>query len=250
LINFGKKLLKYDGTTVTRYPLLDDGLVNIAGKGASWIAANGGKLFDFPSNPTKFMMDQPETLGALQYLQDLIWQHKLVPNADDYAKYDFRKGTASMYMDGTGALARHVAAIGSTFEFDLARRPVGKANRGYLLASDMWGITSSCKNKDAAWRFVKYLASRESAEAYGRIIGRGPVRRSAFPAFRDAYRGYNIDVHAEAMSEAIISPDTFMYKTSQANSLINTAAKEIRGNVKDPKTAIGGIVDAMRALYQ
>ncbi|MGI6611763.1 MAG: hypothetical protein ACOX4G_14835 [Limnochordia bacterium] len=69
-------LLRWSGEQIVRYALVDNALQHPTARGAGWIAANGGKVFDLPDNPTKFMMDMPETIEALQYLQDLIWEHQ------------------------------------------------------------------------------------------------------------------------------------------------------------------------------
>jgi multiple sugar transport system substrate-binding protein len=197
-------------------------------------------------------MDMPETIEALQYLKDLMWQHNIVPPYPEQSKFTFATGKSAMTMEGTGYLSRFMEQIGDKYEFDVARRPMGKVSRGYYLASDMFGITSSSTHKDQAWRFLRYLTSKDGAEAYARIMSRGPIRRSAFPAYQKAYSDYNISVYVEGMTNAVISPETQIYKIKEArDGLIWKAVRDqIETNKKDVKQAIGEISDAVRALYK
>lgn len=252
LIKYGKKLNKWSGEQIVRYALVDNALQHPTARGAGWIAANGGKVFDLPENPTKFMMDMPETIEALQYLQDLIWEHRIVPPIPEQGKFGFATGLCAMTMEGTGMMSRYLAQIGNSFDIDLARRPMGKAGRGYYLASDMFGLSAATKNPEASWHFLNYLVSKEAAEAYARIMSRGPVRRSAFAAYQKEYAGYSIQIYAEGMADSVISPETQMYKVTEArNNLIWKAVRDqVVPNKKTAKQAISEIADAVRALYK
>lgn len=251
LVKYGKKLTKYNGTDIVQYALNDNSLHNPTARGAGWVAANGGKIFDLPNNPTKFMMDMPETIEAFQFLQDLMFKYDITPPYALQSKYPFNKGMSAMMMEGTGYLSRFIEQFNGTYDFDLAVRPMGKVSRGYYLASDMWAITSSSPHKEQAWRFVKYLTSKEGAEAYARIMSRGPIRKSAFPAYQKAYSNYNIQVYVDGMMDATISPETQMYKVKEAREgLIWKARDKIEKNQLDVKQAISEIAEAVRALYK
>jgi ABC-type glycerol-3-phosphate transport system substrate-binding protein len=116
----------------------------------------------------------------------------------------------------------------------------------------MWAMTSTAPHKEQAWRFIKYLTSKEGAEAYARIMSRGPIRKSAFPAYQKAYNDYNIQVYVDGMMNATISPETQMYKVKEAREgLIWKAIRDkVEKNTLDAKQAILGIADAVRALYK
>jgi multiple sugar transport system substrate-binding protein len=245
-------LLRWSGEQIVRYALVDNALQHPTARGAGWIAANGGKVFDLPDNPTKFMMDMPETIEALQYLQDLIWEHQIVPPIAQQGGFGFATGLCAMTIEGTGMMSRYLALIGDSFEMDLARRPMGKVGRGYYLASDMFGISAGTKTPEASWHFLHYLVSKEAAEAYAKIMSRGPVRRSAFAAYQKEYAGHSIQIYAEGMMDSVISPETQMYKVTEArNNLIWKAVRDqVVPKKKTAKQAILEIAEAVRALYK
>jgi hypothetical protein len=61
------------------------------GRGAGWIHAAGGKLFDSLDNPTHFMLDQPEAIGALEFPQDLTRRYEIVSPMDTRGQVNFSR---------------------------------------------------------------------------------------------------------------------------------------------------------------
>ncbi|MCK9223414.1 MAG: hypothetical protein PHV61_11265 [Limnochordia bacterium] len=55
MLDIGKKLTKRNADGA----LDDDSIMHPTGRGAGWIHASGGKIFDLPDNLTHFMLDQP-----------------------------------------------------------------------------------------------------------------------------------------------------------------------------------------------
>src|SRR5690625_4067987 len=101
-------------------------------------------------------MDDPKTIFALEFLQDLIWEHEVVPPTDIRSQFDFRDGLSAMHIGlGTGWLERMNLRVEDQFEWDLGPRPMGPEDRGYYIASDMVAISASTEKTEAAWEFVK-----------------------------------------------------------------------------------------------
>lgn len=252
LVEIGKKLTRRDGEgNITQWALDDDGFWYPLGRGAGWIHAAGGKIFDIPDNPTQFMMDQPEALYALQFLQDLVWRHEILPPMNNRSVAHFHAGRSAMNLwMGSTYLNTLRDRVGSSFSWDMGPRPMGPASRGYYLASDMFGISSATKHPEEAWRFVKYLTSTEGMEAHIAIMGRGPVRLSAYPLYSELYSDVSTIYHIEGMLDGVVSPETFITNVTQARNLIYQAVRDnIVPNLMPPDQAVAEIVEAMNALY-
>lgn len=251
LVAIGKKLTRYDGDRIVQYALQDDSIQHPTARGAGWIAAAGGKIFDFPENPTKFMMDEPEAIAGLQFMADLIWEHNIVPPQNILSQFDFRQGRAAMRIDGTGSLERMDIAIGDRFDWDLGPRPMGPVSRGYYLASDMFGMSATTKHPEEAWRLLSYLVSQEGMTAHMEVMGRGPTRRSVYPAYQEMYPDRSTIYHLYGMMEGVLSPETLMYRSDEARRLIRDEAvrKYVMTNEKSAEQAIREIAGAVRALY-
>lgn len=252
LVDIGKKLTRRDAEgRVTQWALDDDSFVYPLGRGAGWIHAAGGKIFDLPNNPSRFMMDQPEALYALEFLQDLVWRHQILPPMDDRAQAHFHAGKSAMNLwMGSTYLNTLKERVGTSFAWDMGPRPMGPASRGYYLASDMFGISAGTKHPEEAWRFLQYLTSTAGMEAHIAIMGRGPVRRSAYPLYSELYSDVSTIYHIEGMMDGVVSPETFITNVTDARNLIYQAVRDnIVPNKMPPDQAVAQIVDAMRALY-
>lgn len=252
LIDIGRKLTKYDGDRIIQYALDDNSIQHVVARGAGWIHAAGGKVFDFPMNPTKFMLDEPEALEGIRFMQDLIWHYNIVPPQNILGQFNFNNGLSAMKIEGTGFLARMELLVEDQFEWDLGPRPMGPANRGYYLASDMLSVSATSQHPEEAWRFLNYLVSQEGMTAHMEIMGRGPARRSVYPAYADVYPDRSTIYHLYGMMEAVLSPETLMYHSAEARRLIRDEAvrKYVMTNEKSPEQAIGEIAAAVRALYE
>ncbi|MCB0243455.1 MAG: sugar ABC transporter substrate-binding protein, partial [Anaerolineae bacterium] len=64
-----EKLTVKDGDTVTQYALAMEGGI---GKVSTWINQNGGAIVDDYVNPSKCMLDAPESVEALTFFADLM----------------------------------------------------------------------------------------------------------------------------------------------------------------------------------
>lgn len=252
LIEIGKKLTRYDGDRIVRYALEDNSIQHPVARGAGWIAAAGGKIFDFPDNPTKFMMDEPEAIAGLQFMADLIWVYHIVPPQNVLSQYPFQNGLSAMKIEGTGYLTRMAIDVGDRFEWDLGPRPMGPVSRGYYIASDMFGISATTKHPEEAWRLLKYLTSPEGMTAHMEVMGRGPARRSVYPAYQELFSDYSVVYHLYGMMEGVLSPETLMYKAAEARRLIRDEAvrKYVMTGLKSAEQAIKEIAPAVRALYE
>jgi len=106
----------------------------------------------------KSLVGSDEAAGGLQFLQDLIWKHKVMPDASitDALGDAFEQGQAAMEANGSWLVATDEAA---GLDFGIAPLPKGSAGQATSINPTGAVVYKGTKNPDAAWEFVKYLAS-------------------------------------------------------------------------------------------
>jgi multiple sugar transport system substrate-binding protein len=138
------------------------------GQWLPWIWQNGGKIVD--EEKCEWLMGGPRYLDqnaeAIQFLADLIWKHKVAPNPS-YTRNQgtsdvFKSGRAGMYTAGRWMCMQFKDI--DTFEWDVVTLP-RKKKAATCLFTVAYGISSQCKQKQAAWQLVKFLTGKKSQRA-------------------------------------------------------------------------------------
>ena len=167
---------------------------------AQWLWEAGGDFFD-PEDPTRFIGDQAGATYAIDYLHELIWGLGVARN--NLNPPDFINGTVAMADEGIHAIFNEFdAGIGDAFDWNMVVRPAGPNGRKPWAVDDAFGIWSGTQKPDEAWRFLKFLASREGQEIMSRIEGLAPPRRSAADVYLSRSDRLNLGVFVESMAEA------------------------------------------------
>ena len=129
---------------------------------APFVWSNGGELVDDDDHPTRFTLDTPAAQKALQEFFDLRQLHLVVPGEVEVEAEDdesrFMNGRTAMVLSSRRATPafRTITA----FDWDVAPLPRHKEPAG-ILHSDAYCLTSTSKNKDAAWRFMEFALGPE-----------------------------------------------------------------------------------------
>jgi multiple sugar transport system substrate-binding protein len=126
---------------------------------APLVWSNGGELVDDVDRPTRFALETPEALAALDAffaLRPVIPPDVEVEAEDDESR--FVNGRLAMILSSRRATPTFRTI--TDFEWDVAPLPVLREPAG-ILHSDAYCITSASERKDAAWRFVEFALSEE-----------------------------------------------------------------------------------------
>ncbi|QPC85225.1 extracellular solute-binding protein [Phototrophicus methaneseepsis] len=144
-----------------------------------WITSNGGSFFN--EDGTACVINEPEAVEALQFLADLIHVHEVAPPLDVASEM----GSATLFESGITAMetwwpamGRMRESIGDKFVWDVAPHPAGKAGKSTAGGGSGQVISAFSPNKDAAWEFVKFMATTEAAEKWTEIMGIVPPLQS------------------------------------------------------------------------
>jgi multiple sugar transport system substrate-binding protein len=136
---------------------------------APFVWSNGGELVDDDERPTRFTLESPLALGALEEFLRLRRVYGVVPTDVDVEAEDdetrFQNGRLAMLLSSRRSTPtfRTIRA----FEWDVADLPRFREPAG-ILHSDAYCMAKASKNKDAAWRFVEFANSPEGQ----RIVAR------------------------------------------------------------------------------
>ena len=123
---------------------------------SSLVWQNGGDIIAPDKKSTLLGSDQ--AVGGLQFLQDLIWKDKVMPEPALFAEVGdaFEQGKAAMEANGSWLVPTHLAA---GIQLGIAPLPKGPAGAATSINPTGAVVFKGTKNPDAAWEFVKYLAS-------------------------------------------------------------------------------------------
>jgi sn-glycerol 3-phosphate transport system substrate-binding protein len=177
LVDAAKKLTKAD-----RYGIaLPEGYDYMGWIMEALSMSNGGRYFNEEYGGEVYY-DTPTMLGAAQFVEDLVFKHKVMQQGvveGGAVSSNFLAGKASMMLLSTGSLS---------FVRDSMKMPYGVAfvPRNVRNAVPIGGGSLvmfkglSEEQKTAGWKFAKWLSSTENLGAWSRFTGYFSPRKSAY----------------------------------------------------------------------
>jgi len=173
---------------------------------SSLVWQNGGDIIS--ADRTTTLLGTPEAAGGIQFLQDLIWKDKIMADPALFAETGdaFEQGKAAMEANGSWLVPTHTAAAEDLgFEFGLAPLPKGPAGRYTSVNPTGAVVYKGSKAPDAAWEFVKYLASPAAQEQLMLLQASLPVSKEVLAGpYATSFEG--ADVLADSLSYANLKP--------------------------------------------
>lgn len=233
-----EKLTVRSGNRVTRY-----GLVLENNKWPVFVYQNGGKIFDDPLAPTKFLLGDTKGVEALQFIGDLINKYKVTPSFQEMAQIGdstqlFTGGQAAMVMTNAARLPTFGKA---SFQWAVAPLPAGPTGiRANSLGGAGYVMNANSKNKPAAWTFLQFLAGPEGQAIFARAGTSVPAMNKS-QVVEAAFSAPFKSVFLRETDNAQVLP-TFPGYVRIRDTLLNPALDLIWNGEQDAKTAIGRIV--------
>jgi multiple sugar transport system substrate-binding protein len=191
---------------------------------SSLVWQNGGDILA-PDGKTT-VLDTPAAAGGIQFLQDLIYKEKIVPEPAIFAETGdaFEQGKAAMEANGSWLVPTDTAA---GLEFGIAPLPKGPVAQATSVNPTGAVVFNSSKSPDAAWAFVKYLASPAAQEQLMKLHASLPVSKQVLSGpFASAFDGAK--VFADSLAYAHLKPSFKGY-----NEFTTTLQGELDENVFD-----------------
>ena len=129
---------------------------------APFVWSMGGELVDDEEKPTRFTLDTPEGLAAMQAFFELRDKHLVIPSDQEREAEDeetrFLNNRLAMVLSSRRSTPsfRTITA----FDWDIAALPKHKQPAG-ILHSDAYCLTKDSEAKDAAWTFMEFALGPE-----------------------------------------------------------------------------------------
>ncbi|MFF5207662.1 ABC transporter substrate-binding protein [Streptosporangium sp. NPDC000396] len=172
------------------------------------IAQAGGYVLS--PDGTKSGYDQPATIEGLKFWTDLI-KDGLSPTqqqmTDSKPVEMFESGKVAMYYSGSWYAGRFNKNAATKDTIDVAPLPAGK-NRAVVTHGATNVVFAKSKHVDAAWKFVRFLASKEAAEIIGRSGSVIPAYAGTQQAWIDSAPQFNLKVFIDQLSVSFPYPSS------------------------------------------
>jgi sn-glycerol 3-phosphate transport system substrate-binding protein len=188
-VDAAKKLTKRDGTNTTRWGLeIISSYDTLGWLMSGFTMSNGGQYYDQAWGGEVYY-NQPSTLGAVTFMDDLVHKWKVMPEGvtdPNAAASAFFSGRAAMIVNSTGALS---------FVRDNMKQPYGVAfiPRAIRNAVAIGGGSliipkgNSPEREKAAWTFINDMTSPAVSGGWSRFTGYFAPNRHAYdlPEMKD-----------------------------------------------------------------
>ncbi|MDI6782963.1 MAG: sugar ABC transporter substrate-binding protein [bacterium] len=197
------------------YGKIDQWGVSIYGFYDAFTYSNGGTLVDDWRHPTKCTVDDPRTVEAIKFWQDLMYTYKVMPTGVTLSSLGmsepdlFFDGKMGMFMAGIW-MTPSFSKI-TTFDWDVAMIPQGPSGpRKFIAEGSGYSITKFCQNRELAWEFIKYLGGKEGQTILSRpgLTQPAMMTLARSTVFLNGQKPLNRKVVVEAAKQGMYRPAT------------------------------------------
>jgi multiple sugar transport system substrate-binding protein len=162
LLEAAQKLTKRSGGRTERYGF-------VAPAPFTFIWQNGGEVFDRNIDPTSVLIDEPAAVEALKFYFELSSVHHVSPTPAELQQTPqielFAAGRLAILQDLRGATVA-LQEI-RDFEWGIAELPHQK-EQATILNWAGWALSAQSDEPEAAWTFLRWLASPEGVRVFVR----------------------------------------------------------------------------------
>jgi multiple sugar transport system substrate-binding protein len=132
----------------------------------AWVLANGADWYN--EDYTESRLNDPKVLEVLKMFQQMrCEQHSIPTPSQAQGQGDpFRAGLTAMTI-GFHSVDFFSREEKVKFDYDVTYAPKGPGGQYVMVGASGWAIPAQAKNKDAAWKLVKYLTSKEVQSTIG-----------------------------------------------------------------------------------
>ncbi|MCR4425574.1 MAG: ABC transporter substrate-binding protein [Firmicutes bacterium] len=232
-----------------------DGIIDQYGFGTSgryvsqyqpFVIQNGGNFVD--EDRMLATANSPEVLEAMQFYVDLVRVHKVSPPGistillNEIQKM-FAEGKVAMFFDCEDTAINFDKEPSLKGKFGIGLLPHRKQHAAFA-GTDVIGLSSKSKNKDAAWKFIDFMVSPESMAQYCLVSGFSPARRSLadHPGFQTPLR--------QAFIKQLEIGGYFYFRTPKSSAISRIVRTETQEALEGKKTVQQAMNDAQKQLQE
>jgi multiple sugar transport system substrate-binding protein len=202
----------------------------------------GGNLIDEKTN--KAVFNTPAGVKAIEWYVDLVNKDKVaVPgvlsNGEKEKRANFGAGNVAMMFEGPWGVAIQ-KQLNPNLNYDIATLPAG-VTTGTMVRGSLNTVTTQAQNKEAAWKFVRWMSGPSGIELWAKGTGGFPARRDvADQAWFKEKKLFQAFAEQMKLPNAR-SPFLGMPNAVQMNKIMTT---EVQNVVQGKKTAKQALDDA------
>ena len=211
---------------------------------SSLVWQNGGDILAADGKSTLLGSDQ--AVGGIQFLQDLIWKEKVMPDPAIFAEVGdaFEQGKAAMEANGSWLVPTHLAA---GIDLGIAPLPRGPAGQATSINPTGTVVFAGTKSPDAAWEFVKYLASPAAQTKLMELRASLPANKEVLAGpYASSFDG--AQVLAESLGYAHIKPSFKGYNDFTTILQTELDATVFTESSKTARQAIDAVLPQLNAI--
>lgn len=186
------------------------------------IVQSGGYVIKKENGKKVSGYDKPETIEGLKFWVDLIHEYQVSPTlaqmTDTSALDLFSSGKVAMLYNGSWQQIVFSENEYTKDKVDVAVLPAGE-QKGVAIHGLANVISSQSDNPEAAWKFLKHLGSKESAEIMANTGTVIPAYKNTQQAWVDSNPNMNLEAFIEMLPYS--SPYPQSVNTAQWNELEN-----------------------------
>ena len=199
----------------------------------------GGQILDPATNRAAF--NSPEGVKAIEHYVERVNKDKIaVPgilsNGEKEKRANFAAGNVAMMFEGPWGVAIQ-KQLNPNLNYNIAPLPVG-ATSGGIVRGSLNTVTTNAENKEAAWKFVRWLSSPVGSAMWAKGTGGFPSRIDV--ANQDWFKEQKLFSAFTTQMERpnAQSPFLVMPNAVQMNKIITTEVQNVVQGKKAAKQAL------------
>ena len=207
----------------------------------------GGQVYDRLHWPTESRWNTPEVLEGIKFLHELMAVYGVETFSGSLTMWNGRAGMTIAY--GPAAIKTYLT--NANFRWGMALQPKGAVSRAARVNPDGFQVLADSKNKEAAWKWVHYLTSRERQIELIKYTGRVPSLREAMLEYPNVFD--NLPENWMVFIETAFDPASYapyVVHVDALNTFVDNTLNAVWNGRMAPETAVEAIHEQAMALLR
>lgn len=199
----------------------------------------------------QFTFDTPEARKGLEFYQQFITSKLSSPNGPvslGEIEPQFVAGSTAALISGPWEESLLKSAGGPSFVEDkvgIAPLPTGPKSNASYIGGGQWAVFKDAKNRDGAWKFIRWMAGAEVQKTWYDLSGDLPAVQSAWNEGKLA-TDETLAVFRTQLETAQSGPNTTTWR--QVTSVLDTEIEKVAKGVSSPEEALQEIQKKASAI--
>jgi len=220
---------------------------------SAFAASTGFQFLDVNPFGDSANYDDPRLAATIDWFARMMDMGYAVPIEDVESLGGttvFQNGSAAVMADGSWKIGTYIGE-GTTFPVEFAPVPVGPSgSRASMFNGLADSINANSDKQDAAWQWIKYLASPECQNVIGAAAVVFPAIPSAADTAKAAHEANGVDV--SAFTVHVDEGTTFLFpitdSASMIESIVGPAMQEILRGQADAADRLGQVAGEVNSV--